>query len=80
MNSLPCWQIDGSPDFVSVVFAYDLAFGLKIGVYGQKLHLQYSANTANIRLSPKTPRARSKKHMGLRTIVPDGSYAEILPA
>ena len=41
----------GSPDFVSVVFAYNLSFGLKIRVYRQKLHLQYSGWMANIRLS-----------------------------
>jgi hypothetical protein len=27
-----------APDFVSVVFAYSLSFGLKIRVYWQKIH------------------------------------------
>jgi hypothetical protein len=36
------WGFDGSPDFVSVMFAYDLAFILKIRIYWQ--------NNSSIRL------------------------------
>ena len=35
------WGFDGSPDFVTVMFTYNLSFGLKIRVYWQKIHHIY---------------------------------------
>ncbi len=39
MNSKFLRGFNGTPDFVSVMFTYNLSFGLKIRVYRQKIHL-----------------------------------------
>ena len=38
MNAQFAWGFNGTPDFVSVMFTYNLSFGLKIRVYWQKIH------------------------------------------
>ena len=38
MDSKFLWGFNWSPDFVTVMFTYNLSFGLKIRVYWQKIH------------------------------------------
>ena len=50
------WRFYGSPDFVSVVFAYNFSVLLKIRVYRQKTFTTSSAEeTGNIRFSTTLP-------------------------
>ena len=42
----------GTPNIVSVMFAYNFSFSLKIRVYRQKIHHSSSLGSGNIRVSP----------------------------
>ena len=61
MNTQVSWGFNWSPDFVSVMFTYNLSFSLKIRVYWQKIHHINCAGSANIRFSAY----KSTKHFAV---------------
>lgn len=59
------WSFNGAPDFVAVMFTYNLSFSLKIRVYRQKIHLLKSRKQRILGFLI----SGSKKHFGEPTLM-----------